>query len=315
RACHFFSIGKLRYYKKEGGGDFIHTNPLIFVVTSQGKHTLKFYPLDAAKQIVIESAVNRYLINQRFPTPAMHMGHDGQPFWASNGRLAACYSYVDGFPVWERIGQRNVVRKINTALLSLKNFLSRAEHIPFKKEENLTTLIKKLANSSCALAPYDQKEMIDAFLLCAGQTYQYHGLLFTRQRLHNDANLTNFLVHKKTIYALDLSHVREDYALADLASLVLSCIYFGAPLTMVKIAAKDYFTQHKIAHKFSPVLNTLVRIGLIDNYIGKIEREKSMDLPAYPPDLRRTHISQLLARKKIIIAVLKKMRDNPRFLV
>ncbi len=316
RICRYFSIGKLQHYEKEKGIIVSHSNFFVFVATTHGQYALKFYPPDAAKPIAIEYAINRILTDHHFPTPIMYAGIRGQPFFTGNDRLATCYSYINGLPVWQHIKQRNTIRQINAAMLSLKNILSTAMgRIPFLKQESLLSNTGTLTQDSRALAFYDQKETIDASLLDACRTYQHHQLLFTRQLVHNNITLTNILIFEETVYTLDLSHVREDYALCDLASLVISCLFFDIPAKTIKPIVKDYFTRHKIKQDHFLVLNTLVKIGLIREYLKNIRREKSPELSTYPPDLARTYISHLSKRKKSITAVLKKMNDNPRLIV
>ena len=146
-------------------------------------------------------------------------------------------------------------------------------------------------------------------------TYQKYQPLFTRQRQHNNASLTNFLISKKTVIALDLSHIREDYALSDLASLVISCLFFNTPVKTIKIITQDYFARHQTGPEYFPVLNTLVRTGLVTEYLKNIQREISLKPSAYPAALARSYTSQLSKRKRSITAVLKKMNDNPGLLV
>ena len=149
RTCRFFSIGKLRHYKKEKGIIVSHSNFFVFVATTQGQYALKFYPSDAAKMIAMEYAVNRILLKHHFLTPFMYAGHGGQAFCNSNDRLAACYSYIDGLPAWQQIKQRNTFPKINAAMLSLKNILSAAKmKVPFLKQESLAKTIDTLARGS-----------------------------------------------------------------------------------------------------------------------------------------------------------------------
>ena len=308
RICRFFSIGKLQHYEKEKGIVVSHSNFFVFVATTHGQYALKFYPPDAAKPIAIEYAINRILAHHHFLTPLMHAGHGGRPFFTSNDRLAACYSYIDGSPAWQHIKEQSAFSKINTAMLSLKNILSTATgRIPLEKQKSLLSNTATLAQASRLAAPYDQKEMIDSALQEALRTYQRHQPLFTRQRLHNNASLTNFLIYKKTVYTLDLSHIKEDYALCDLASLVISCLFFDLPAKTIKTIVENYFTRHKIEMKYSLALDTLVKIGLIGEYLKNIQYEKSVGLSTYPPDLVRTYITHLSKRKKSIIAVLKKM--------
>jgi len=321
--CRFFSIGKLLHYEKEKGINVSHSNFFVFVVTSHGEYALKFYPKYAAQIITIEFALNRILAIHHFQTPNMYTCHGAQPFFTSNDLLATCYSYINGVPACHHIKQRNTIRQINAAMLSLKNILSTTKgHLPFLKQASqgpyagmFLTTINNLVQESRLIAPYDPKKVIDTTLQDACQTYQRHQLLFTRQWLHNNANLTNFLIYKKTIYTLDLSHVQEDYVLSDLASLVISCLFLDITKTTIKAIVKDYFTQHKIKSEHFLVLNTLVKIGLIKEYLKIIRREKSIELPTYPPDLVRTYLFHSSARKKSITALLKKMVDSARFIV
>ena len=222
RICLFFHIGKLHHYEKEKDITISHDNHFVFIATARGKYALKFYPMYAAKRIFIEYAINRTLASHHFPTPQMFSGHGGQPFCSSNGLLATCFSFIDGRPALQGIKEISTIRQINAAMLSLKNILSAAKgRIPFLKQPSLTTTINALAQASRAMAPSDQKKTIDASLKDVYRTYQQHQPLFIRQCLFNNAVLPNFLLYKKTVYAIDLEHCREDYAFCDLAKMVL----------------------------------------------------------------------------------------------
>ena len=316
RICRFFSIGKLRHYEKEKGIIVSHSNFFVFVATAQGQYALKFYPLNDAKSIAIEYAINRILNNHHFPIPVMYAGHGGKPFMTSNDLLATCYSYIDGVPLWQNIKEPKTIPKINAAMLSLKNILSTAMgRVPLQKQANFTATINSLVQESRSMSPYDQKKMIDASLQEAFQTYRELQLSFTRQLVHNNITLTNMLIFEKTVHILDLSHIREDYALSDLASLILSCLFFDIPLTTIKAIAKNYFTQHKIETNHFLILNVLIKIGLCREYLKNIQREKSVELSNNPPELVSTYAAHLSKRKKSITTVLKKINDNPRLIV
>ncbi|MDP2653369.1 MAG: phosphotransferase [Candidatus Omnitrophota bacterium] len=310
--CRFFSLGKLRHYAVEKGITVSHSNFFVFAATTRGQYALKFYPVDAAKSIAIEHAVNRFLIGHHFPTPAMHAGQKGQPFLASHNRLAACYSYIEGVPSWERIKEPKTIHQINSAMFSLKNILSAAPgRLPFLKNISLAARIRALAQASRAMAPYGHKRLIDASLKDACQSYQRHQPLFTRQRLHNNAGLTNFLISNGTVYTLDLSHIREDYTPSDLASLVVSCLFFQIPQNTIKMIVKGYFEQYKIGPDYAPTLNTLIQIELIREYLKNVRRKKSADFSTCPVDFARTYKLHLATRKKIIAAVLRRMKNTP----
>ncbi len=316
RICLFFSIGKLRHFENEKGIIVSHSNFFIFVATTHGQYALKFYPPDEAKAIAVEYAINRLLTDHHFLTPLMYAGHGGQPFFASNGRLATCFSFIDGLPAWQHIKLQHTFRQINSAMLSLKNILfANRGRIPFLEQESLMATINTLTKNSHALAPYDQKGTIDTSLLDAYRTCQHHPLSFTRQLLHNNITLTNILISEKNVYILDLSHIRKDYAFCDLASMVISCLFFDIPIKTIKAITKDYFNQHRMEIKHSPALNILVKMGLIREYLKNIQREKSVKLSNLLPDLAPTYIAHLSKRKKSITNLLKKMNDLPRLIV
>lgn len=313
--CRFFSIGKLQHFEKKRGINVLHSNTLIFAATSQGQFVLKFQAPDTAHTITAEYALNRILVQHHFPTPIMYAGVRSQPYLVSRGLLATCYSFINGVPAWQQIKERNTYHKINAALLSLKNILSAdAGRISFPKQVTLDKTIHTLAQNSRLCAPYDQKKTIDAFLLKTCRTFLQHQPLFTRQRVHSDANVYNFLIHKKTIYTLDLAHIREDYILTDLACLVTSCLFLEIPFKTVKTIVKDYFTQHKTTP--DPfVLNTLVKLGLIREYLKIIQRKRSLELSSYPQEFIDPYLSHLADRKRSLTAVLKKMNDTPGLIV
>jgi Ser/Thr protein kinase RdoA (MazF antagonist) len=194
----------------------------------------------------------------------------------------------------------------------LKNILSASsQEIPFMEQTNLTATVRALAHDSLITAPYDQKTMIDAALRYACRTYQCHQALFTRQWLHNNANLNNFLIDQKTIYTLDLSPIRKDYFLCDLASLVISCHFFDIPLATIGKIVTNYFTQHKLEQKYFLVLNALVQVGLIKKYLKNIKREKSLEAANCPADNVRTYLFHLSKLKKTITKVSRKLLLQP----
>jgi Ser/Thr protein kinase RdoA (MazF antagonist) len=312
RLCGFFSLGKLRNYKKEKGISVSHSNFFVFVRTDSGQYALKFYRPDSAKTVAMEYALNLLLAEHQFPTPVMLAGVNGKPFLKSNDRLAACYAYIDGPAACQCLTRKPLVaRKINASLLLLKNILSDTkERFPIQKQEVLGQTMKALTRNSRALAPYDHKALIDATLLDACRAFQRHQALFTRQGLHNNANLNNFILHQGTLFTLDLSHIQEDYSLSDLASLVISCLFFKVPGKTIKSLIKDYFSRHKIKNDLSAVLDTLVKTGLIKEYLKNIEREKSVLKAPCPPKIGRIYKAQLSKRKTMIASLLNEMKET-----
>ncbi|MCC6758824.1 MAG: phosphotransferase [Candidatus Omnitrophica bacterium] len=305
--CVFFSLGKLKNYTQEKGTVVSHSNFFVFAKTSRGEYALKFFPSDAAKEISIEYAINRFLVERGLPTPPMHCGRDRKAYMPCNGRLAACFSFINGKPAWQQIGRTATINKINATILSLKRALAAAPaSIPRLKQKNLTATVRELARTSKGNNPYDQKTFIDHVLKEACRTYQDQRHLFTGQWQHNNTTLTNFLVKEKTIYTLDLSHIREDYALSDLASLVISCHFLKIPQTVTKSIVQDYFRQHAASSQLLPVLNVLINIGLIKEYLKAIHRDKRLPTVNCPDKLKKTYSFYLQDRKKTILRLLKK---------
>lgn len=291
--CRFFSIGKLQHFEKEKGITTPHTHLFIFVSTSHGPFALKCYAPNSAQTIATEYAINRILVLHHFPTPIMHAGLRGQPFFTSNVRLITCYSYIDGIPAWKHIQIKASLHQINAAMLSLKDILSSTMgSIPFHKQKSLTATVNAFAQASRKISSPYQKNTIDRSLINACRMYQQHKTLFTRQWIHNNATLTNFLIHKKTVYTLDLEHVWEDYALSDLACLAASCLLLDLPIKSVKAIVKDYFIQHRLGQDHFIALNALVQIRLI-----------------------RIFLSPFSTNKVPITAFLNKMNDNPKLIV
>jgi len=315
KICSFFSIGKLQNYEKEKNVLISHSSFFVYAATSQGKYALKFYPLDASKRITLEYAFNRLLTHHHFQTPLMRSSKNGRAFLNCSGFLVTCYAYINGQPAWRHIQKPDAFTKINAAMLSLKDILSDSKkNIPCLKNDRLSPTIKALAQKSLSLVREDQKKMINTLLLKALRAYQEHESLFIRQRLHNNASFTNFLIQNKTVYTIDLSHICEDYYLSDLASMVISCLFFETPKTTIKAIINDYLIQHKKTtlppwktHKDSEhfiVLNTLVQVGLIKEYLKNAKRKQTVKLSTRPSKIERDYMTQLARRKKLILEYL-----------
>lgn len=313
--CRFFSIGKLLNFEKEKGIVVSHSNFFVFVQTSRGKFALKFYPADAAKTLQTEYFINRFLTLHHFSTPKMYAGNKGRPFCLSHTMLAACYDYIEGKQAWQEIKKHTNIRRINSSLCSLKNLLSKAPSFPFPKKTALAEHIQELAQAYRELAPYDDEKLIVATLKDICHSYQNYHPLFVWQRIHNDITLTNFLIDRKTVHIIDLSHIMEDYVLSDLASLVVSCQFLGVPKTTIKCIIDDYFWQHKIGTEYYPVLNTLIKISLIIEHVRNVHREKFINGPDYPSDILKTYMFHLKKRKDLIVTSLKRMTDQRKIIV
>lgn len=278
--CQFFELGTLRKPQKKRKPCFPHANPMVFVETSRGQFVFKFFRENDLTNIAFEYAVNRALCARQFPTPAMSKGRRGRPFVKSAGRLAACYAFVDGFSAWKVLRHPQTVRRINLSLRSLKDHLSATRiSMSWPRQAGLAETVRQLTRWSRAAARFEGSGILEQSLLEACRVYQRHRRLFGRQRIHSDANLSNFLMHDDTAYVLDLEHIREDYALNDLSSMVVSGI-LSMPVPALKAMIKDYFDVHDLAAENRVVLDALVKISLVKECLGSCEQHRKESLAA-----------------------------------
>ncbi|MBF0512261.1 MAG: hypothetical protein HQL13_08055 [Candidatus Omnitrophica bacterium] len=306
KTCSFFQIGKLQTFEIEKDVAISHTNFFVFVKTSQGAWGFKFYPRPMAKSIGLEYALNHFLVAHHFPTPLMRRGMNKHPFIATNNMLATCFAYIKGQQVWQKINQKTVITQINSNLVTFKKHLSSLpQTIPLRKAPLLTNTIHSLIKTAHNIKSFSQQKFIMSLLRKKLKQYQEHKPLYIRRYLHNNASLTNFLVDKTEVYTLDLSHVCEDYHLADLASLVISCLFFNVPQKIITTIEQDYFIQNKLKGQYACVLNTLVTIGLIQEYLKNSRREISPAPANCPKDVHRHYLKHLTERQKIIFSALK----------
>lgn len=303
--CAFFKIGSLKRYEKERAIKVSHSNFFIFVETTKGQYAIKFYPSNAEKILATEYSLNQFLATHYFSTPLMHAGHKGKPYILINGKFATCFSYIQGNQAWQKIKNPQVIKRINTVLLSLKNHLLESKvQFRFLKQEDIKTRAKGFLKELSVIPASSQRKMIEQSLHDALYLYKDNVLLFKRQVIHNNASLTNFLIDKKTVYLLDLSHIREDYILSDLSSMLISCIFFNIPVVTMRTMTADYFSQHKMQTSHFIVLKVLLKFELIKEYLKNIRREKTLNLNS---NLERNFQSYLLKRKSLIENVLRKI--------
>ncbi len=308
KICRFFLLGELKYFEKEKGITVSHSNHLVFVRTNTGEYALKFYPPGSDNMLATEFAINRYLIERDFLTPQMHAGKTGRPSFNSNGRLATCFTYIDGTQAWQHIHKPQIFRTINRAMSSIKRIMSSVhKDIPLLKQERFSKMANEAARASRSIPSYDQKELIESILLRTCRSFEEHQPLFERQCLHNNATLTNFLFFRNDLYTLDLTHIREDYILSDLATLVVSCLFFGARRSIISVIIKDHFKQLKIPKEKIVVLNTLVKIYLIREYLKNIRNERSINANVTRQRTAIDYLAHLKTRKKLIVDALSKI--------
>lgn len=308
RVCSYFSLGDMRGYGQLEEIAVSPTNPIVFLKTAKGKFVIKLYPESEAGRILVEYALNQALLTYDFPTPAMHAGQDGKPFMGCNGRMAVCFSYVDGPKIFQCLHNKNAIRRVNTALLSLKNILPRVEsRIVFTREPEMVGMINDIMNvNELELVPSTLRALLMKNLLQIMRAYKKHRFLFARQYLQTHANLSNFIICKETVYVLDLQHIRESYSLSDLASLVMHSFFFDSSAGWITNLVRDYFIQHQTDAKSILVLNVLLKFKLIQEYILYTRQGQLGYSLDFSPQLARSYRANLEARKNCILRILQK---------
>ncbi|MBL8013034.1 MAG: hypothetical protein JNN05_04225, partial [Candidatus Omnitrophica bacterium] len=220
KICRFFSLGDLIEFKQERNVVVSHSNFFAYARTHKGRYAFKFYPPDSQDLILHELTVNRLLRSHHFATPAMYTNNREIPFFPCAGKLTTCYEFVAGAPAWEKIQDKNIVRQLIENIYLLKEILrSEPKFCWTCQEPLLTDALLPLYKSVLHKSSLEESKIIDVSLRQILKTGKDH--TFKSQWLHNNTTLTNFISKRKTIFSLDLSHVRKDYALSDLSALII----------------------------------------------------------------------------------------------
>ncbi len=302
--CRFFDLGRPLHFENKMSG-LPHAHGLGLAKTSKGKFVIKCYPAYAAQRISLEYAINRILTQRRFPTPAMHAGPPHRPFCRISHQLFCCYDFIDGDHAWQSIQSRDTFRQINGNLIGIKNTLAPLKgRLPFLRQESLAAKIKDLSQKSKILKTYDHKNLIEGHLKNICRAFESQRRAFARQWLHNCATLTNFLKFKSKIYVIDLEHVREDYVLADLASLVLSCLSVDVkkdvPLFTIQAVIKDHYAQLRPSEEDLAVVRALFLLGLVKEYLHYIRACRLPGPASQQLSLKQARAFHLLADSKAL---------------
>ncbi len=303
--CGAYALGPLLEFEQERNILVSHSNFFAFAKTTRGSYALKFYPADASRRLSVEYALNQFLTRRGFDTPQMHCTKKGVAYVPCQGRLAACYVYIKGQEAWLHIHKKGVIRRINTALMSLKKTLEHlSSNIHCPKHETVPAAVESLLRSSSNINNSETKKYSLRSLREIFAAYQSHRRCFTRQKLHTNASLTNLLVRGTTVHTLDLSHIEDGYCLSDLASLVISCHFFNVPQQTISSLIDDYVTVHGRTEKFPLVLETLIKLGLVKELLKTIRREQSLPESSHPGAFTTTYARMLSQRRLLILKLL-----------
>ncbi len=311
RICRAFRLGKIKRYEKEPNIAVSHSNFFFLLATTRGTYAIKLYPANEEKALTAELILNRLLIKNNFPTPAMHLTSDRSAFLRLNHHLAACFDFINGKPVYRHRLDTETILRINERILLLKKILDRLV-LPNRllQTENFPARITSLIKTARQTAPFDDQALIERSLLLAHDIFTRNPHLFVRTNLHNNISLTNLFRYRNDIYVLDLSHIKNDYELIDLGSLVISCLFLNETKKNIKLFIISYFTVHKTSRKKLSVLTSCLQLGLANEYLKTVRRYQNIKVASKPSRLDRSYRYQLRKRIKLIRDILNKFQSN-----
>ncbi|GEM_PF-2962434 len=307
-ACDFFSIGDLRRHENEKNTAVSHSNFITWVTTSRGNYILKFYPAHARHDILREMTLNRLLTRRRFPTPRMHASRTHQAFIAVNGYLAVCFDFMAGTPACQQRLNDTTIRAVNHSILQLNLALTPNLQLPrILKNETFLEKIRALRQSPGFKKAIQNQPVIVASLEQSSATYAKDRSLFIPRPRHTNISLSNILLHNRMARILDLSHVHMDVEVVDLSSLVISCLFFHTPSSIITKLVRGYFKSQDMEHSKLAVLTTSIRLGLIKEYLKTDTQEHAHRVGAEKTSLLKAYRHQIKTRKALIVHCLKRV--------
>jgi len=311
--CRAFRLGNIKRYEKEPNIAVSHSNFFVFLATTRGAYAIKLYPANEEKALTAELILNRLLIKNKFPTPAMHLTIDRSAFLRLNQHRAACFDFINGEPVYRHRLDNETILQINERILQLKEILSRSV-LPTRllQTTSFPGRITSLLQTARQIAPFDGHELIDRSLILAHELFAGNPHLFERKPLHNIISLANLFRYRNKIYILDRSHIKADYELSDLASLVISCLFLSVPRTAIRSLIKKYLMVHKTEQNKSLVLTACLQLGLTQEYLKTVRRYQNISTAAKLSKLDRSYRSRLNQRIKLIRDILKEFQSNTK---
>ena len=323
KACQRFNLGSLISYKKEKNIKISHTNFIVFIETNKGEYVLKFTPLNTyeniTKELLInitkELLINKLVTKHKFPTPVMLTTSRNQPCIKRKNYLISCYLTINGAPLYLKRIDSMKIKKINGAIKRLNYLLNyyfkKKELSNLPDKENFNEKINSLVFTSKKLGHYSNKKLINFAIKRCCNNYLFNHKKFVKKPIHSNITLSNMLFRNGKIFILDLSHIRIDYELNDLANLIVSFYSLDIPQDKIKKLISCYFIVNNIQTKKLGVLNNFVTLHLIKEYLKTIEKEKNVTSSVYQSEFSKIFMLEINNYKKKILRLIKDfMREN-----
>jgi hypothetical protein len=112
------------------------------------------------------------------------------------------------------------------------------------------------------------------------------------------------------IFLLDLSHVRIDFELNDLANLVVHCYLLNIDKKIIYQLIDAFFKINKIEKEKLKVLNIFITFHLIKNYINLIKKENKVSPYSLNHRFLEIFTSEIQKEKNKIIKLIQKFAEQ-----
>lgn len=314
KICGSFNIGSFKKYKKEDSIQISHSSHLVFVKTSGGDFVLKFRPLNTYREIIKEFALNNFLLEHRFPTPLMYPTIKNLPFAKTKTCLITCYKKIPGRPLYAYKLDENKIKKINQNIIWLNKLLFiflKAKKKRLLEKENIIKRIILLQQDLRFLSPNDDSDIIENSLKRIYKFCLLESKALIRKPIHSNITLANMIYNGCEVFLLDLSHIRLDFQLNDLANLVTNCYLFDIKEKSVSFLIKDFFRQVNYRQRELKTVNNFIVLHLIRHYLKLIKIEnKIRRFGMYHNFLAILKSEIVLEKKKIKKLIIKLTKTN-----
>jgi Ser/Thr protein kinase RdoA (MazF antagonist) len=278
--CKNFRLGRLKDYCVEKDIKVSHSNFVVFLSAGKGKFVLKFYPTHANKAILKEFVLNKFLIKNGGKTPAMLAANNDSAFVKEGGYLVTCYEFARGRPIYLAGLNRPMIRKVLrfihsfNGLLDCLNADKRFHHIIDR--EDYPTKIHFLHVMSRACGDSSEKGYVHGILKKIGIHYAQNLSAYTQKLIHCNLSLANILYDGRFLHMLDLSHIRHDYALNDLAYFYVSFCFFNGSREKIDTAVAEYFEDRKASEQKKSVFYNFVLLNFVKEYLKVLQKENNI---------------------------------------
>ena len=316
KICGYFNIGSFKKYTKEDNIKISHSSHLVFVKTSRGEFVLKFRPLNTCRDIIKEFAINNFLIKYRFPTQLMFTTIKNLPFAKTKTHLITCYKKIPGRPLYSYKLDSKKIKKINQNIFWLNELLSlflKTQNKKLLEKENIIKRMILLKRDLRSLNPNDDLKIIEDTLKEIYKFCLSDSKTLIRKPIHSNITLANMIFDGSEVFVLDLSHVRIDFQLNDLANLVANCYLLNIKEKNVSLLINDYVGKIGFGQKKLKTLNTFIILHLIRHYFKVIKIENKISRFSQHYNLLSILKSEIIIEKKKIINLIMNFTDPMHF--